>query len=153
MNANAPMNIRQVGSAHAEVLAALHETSFEQPWSAAEFARLLETPGTISLLAILEGQKPVAMILFRGTSGEAEILTLAVHPDHRRTALGTTLVEAAVEQLRGSADNLFLEVAQSNSAACALYSALGFVEVGRRTGYYLISGTRQDALVMRLDLV
>ena len=152
MSRNATVAIEQVGLAHADVLAALHETSFERPWSADEFARLLEMPGTLGLLAVLEDKSPAAMILCRYMSGEAEILTLAVHPTMRRAAIGTELVKAATGHLRKVTDSLFLEVAQSNAAACTLYAALGFIEVGRRPGYYLISGTRQDALVMRLEL-
>lgn len=152
MNSNASVVIEQAGPAHADVMAALHQTSFERPWSAKEFTRLMETPGTLGFLAVLDEKSPTAMILCRYMSGEAEILTLAVHPTMRRAAIGTELVKAATAQLRKVTDCLFLEVAEFNAAACALYAGMGFVEVGRRPGYYLTSGTRQDALVMRLDM-
>lgn len=152
MSAGASVVIERAGVAHAEVLACLHETSFERPWPVEEFARLLAMPGTLGFIASREGGVPAAMIVCRHMSGEAEVLTLVVHPAMRREAIGTALVTAATDQLRTVTDSLFLEVAESNTAGCALYTALGFVEVGRRPGYYLISGTREDALVMRADL-
>ncbi len=44
---------------------------------------------------------------------------------------------------------MFLEVATDNAPALALYTAAGFVEVGRRRRYY---AGGSDALVMRLVL-
>ena len=55
----------------------------------------------------------------------------------RRAGLGRALVEAAaLEAARSGARSLFLEVAQDNAAAAALYRGAGFVEAGRRPGYY-----------------
>jgi ribosomal-protein-alanine N-acetyltransferase len=44
---------------------------------------------------------------------------------------------------------MFLEVAEANAAARALYAAAGFAEVGRRRRYYADGG---DALVLRRGL-
>ncbi len=45
---------------------------------------------------------------------------------------------------------LWLEVAEDNDPARALYKGCGFQSVGRRAGYYLRGdGTRRDAVVMR----
>ena len=49
---------------------------------------------------------------------------------------------------------LWLEVRESNQRARALYARLGFAEVGRRRGYYPAPhATREDAIVMRLQLL
>ena len=47
---------------------------------------------------------------------------------------------------------LWLEVRPSNERACALYIREGFVEVGRRKGYYPAPDGREDALVMRRNI-
>ena len=48
---------------------------------------------------------------------------------------------------------LFLEVAEDNAAARALYATAGFAEAGRRRGYYAAAdGGRRDALLLALDL-
>ena len=41
-----------------------------------------------------------------------------------------------IEQLKGSAWELFLEVRPSNTAALALYESLGFNQLGLRPRYY-----------------
>ena len=71
-----------------DALARLHATAFEQdrPWSPEEFASLLTQPGTLLL-----GDER-AFILGRVILDEAEVLTLATHPDHRRRGLATTLL-------------------------------------------------------------
>jgi ribosomal-protein-alanine N-acetyltransferase len=51
------------------------------------------------------------------------------------------------------ATRLFLEVADDNAAALALYARAGFSEAGRRPGYYARpDGGRQDALILALNL-
>jgi ribosomal-protein-alanine N-acetyltransferase len=48
---------------------------------------------------------------------------------------------------------IFLEVDEGNAAAVGLYRSLGFVEVGRRKGYYSSGeGPGGTALVLRLQL-
>jgi ribosomal-protein-alanine N-acetyltransferase len=64
---------------------------------------------------------------------EAEILNLAVDPLWRRRGVGSALLEAVLECARGT---VFLEVAEPNSPAIALYRKQGWVDVGLRSGYY-----------------
>lgn len=126
-------------------LGALHAAAFASPWSRADLADMLASPGAFALLAEGEG-----FILCRAIAGEAEILTLAVAPAARRRGTGRALVEAAAG-VAGTlgAETLFLEVAHDNAAALALYDAAGFSRVGLRRGYY---ATGADAVVMRRAL-
>ena len=130
------------------VLAALHAQAFAAPWDAAAFADLLAQPG---VFAVVETD---GFILIRLVLDEAEILTLAVRPAARRAGLGGRLVgQGAVQAVQGGANRLFLEVAEDNAAARALYARCGFSEVGRRRGYYPSSGGgRIDALMLARDL-
>ena len=132
----------------AAALAALHAQAFAAPWSAAEFADLLSQPG------VLLGLEPDGFVLVSVVLDEAEILTLAVRPDARRQGLGRRLVErACVAAKAAGAATLFLEVAEDNAAARALYARAGFVEIGRRKAYYPgPDGRRIDALALRRDL-
>ena len=132
-----------------QVLADIHAQAFDPPWSVAEFASLLDTPGTF---AVAEDQ---GFILVRAIAGEAEIITLAVAPAARRRGLARRRIEqAVVRALALDAEALFLEVAEDNVPALGLYRGLGFEVVGRRRGYYARGGDRPpaDALVMRLAL-
>ena len=132
----------------AEGLATLHAEAFDTPWSAAAFADLLNQPG-VQLEAEADG-----FILIRTVADEAEILTLAVHPSARRRGLGARLVRAAeARAVAAGAERLFLEVAEDNAAARALYAALGFQPMGRRPRYYARpQGPAIDALLLVLNL-
>jgi [ribosomal protein S18]-alanine N-acetyltransferase len=89
--------------------------------------------------------------------GEAQILNVSVVPDARRGGLGRVLMTQFIDDARRlGAEQCFLEVRVSNTAAIALYESAGFQRVARRTGYYPVLGPddmREDALVMRLALV
>lgn len=131
-----------------QALAALHARSFTtpRPWTEAEFAGFLADP-----LAFLLIEGDAGFLLGRAVAGEAELLTFAVTPEARQRGLGRKLVSRFLYQarLRG-ADSAFLEVAEDNAPARALYAQAGFVEAGRRRRYYHApDGRAVDALVLR----
>ncbi|MDF2140643.1 ribosomal protein S18-alanine N-acetyltransferase [Paenirhodobacter sp. CAU 1674] len=133
-----------------EALAALHKRCFTtpRPWSAAEFAEFLTAP-----LCFLQGDSQ-GFVLGRVIAGEAELLTICTAPEARRQGTGRALLAqfAATAQERGG-ESAFLEVAEDNTAARALYAAAGWRESGRRRGYYHTpEGARVDALVLTLPL-
>jgi ribosomal-protein-alanine N-acetyltransferase len=100
-----------------------------------------DTDGAISGFAVL-----------RNVAGEAELLNLAVAPEHRRHGIGRQLVEAVMEHTRqNGARKLFLEVRASNAGACALYASLGFSDAGSRKNYY--HDPVENALVLSRVLV
>lgn len=127
-------------------LAAIHAEAFEAPWDAAALKALLASPGVI---AVAEDD---GFILIRFVVDEAEILTLAVRPSARRAGVGARLLDEAVVRAAAlGAERVFLEVAEGNVAARALYARRGFVEAGRRRGYYShVDGSREDALALTL---
>jgi [ribosomal protein S18]-alanine N-acetyltransferase len=84
-------------------------------------------------------------------SQTAEILTVGVVPEARRQGIATTLLADLIQAARArGAVEAFLEVRVDNAAAQGLYRREGFVEIGRRRGYY--DGGRVDAVVMRREL-
>ena len=147
-----PLTFEDAGAAAADLLAAIHETSFDRPWSAGDFAGLLAMPGTAALVAAASGSGPSGMIVFRRAAGEAEILTLAVRPDMRFSGIAAALLDEMLLRLKHTAASVFLEVAPANDAARALYRSRGFAEAGRRPGYYGARGEAGDALVLRAEL-
>jgi len=127
-------------------LARLHAAAFvmPRPWSEAEIADLLASP----LVFVL--QEPGGFLMGRVVAGEAELLTVAVDPALQGQGIGGRLVQGFVaEAAQRSADSAFLEVAEGNVAAIAAYRRAGFVQTGRRRGYYHdAAGRAVDALVM-----
>lgn len=136
-----------------EALAELHALCFTEtprPWSAAEFASLI--PDTSILLLSC----PQGFALGQIAGPEVTLLTLAVHPAHRRQGLAQRLLQDFETRARArGAIEAFLEVAETNHPARALYAALGYVGTGRRRGYYPRGSLPAiDAIVLRkaLDL-
>lgn len=147
------IDIRPVTSGAAPRLAHVHAAGFEDPWGADAIRDIIAMPGTFGLMA-MSGDDIPGFVLARVAGDEAEILTVAVAESHRRRGLGRRLIEAAAAAaIAGGANVLFLEVAEDNPAAIALYRSLGFETVGRRPGYYpRRGGAPVAALTMRLDL-
>ena len=78
-----------------------------------------------------------AFVIGQLAADEAEILSIGVSPNWQRAGLGTGLFEGLTRAARrGDAKRIFLEVADDNAPALALYRKLGFVENGRRKRYY-----------------
>lgn len=132
----------------AQALAAIHAEAFDTPWSADAFAALLAQPGVM-----LEAT-PDGFVMVQAAADEAEILTLAVRPAARRRGVATALVEMGARRAElAGAGRLFLEVAEDNLAARALYARLGFEPVGRRPRYYArANGPAVDALLLARNL-
>jgi ribosomal-protein-alanine N-acetyltransferase len=150
-----PPVIRTLHSDRAESCAAIHAQSFAHPWSPAEFETLLSSKTTIGAAAIDAASDELrGFALSRVAADEAEILTIAVHGPHRSRGIGRTLMTDTLSRLAAlHVRSLFLEVEQSNRPAIALYSHMGFREVGQRRGYYQSKReSAATALVLRKDL-
>lgn len=150
------VNIQACGLESAALLAALHEAAFvgqsDEVWSEKSLRELLAMPGALALLA-LQGGQPAGFILLRQAADEAEIITLAVQPQLRRLGVARRLLMVGLDKMRGrGAQRCFLEVAEDNAAARALYASAGFAEAGRRLGYYRsTAGASRDAILMRKE--
>lgn len=85
---------------------------------------------------------------------EMHLLNLTVAPAWQGRGHGRMMLDALVRHGRlRNARSLWLEVRESNERARAIYERYGFVEVGRRRGYYPAPRfTREDAIVMSFDL-
>jgi len=147
------MILRPAFVGDAAILAALHAQAFEKPWTADEIAALIDGLGAYAF-AVQAPEEPAGFILCRAVADEAEILTLATAPAHRRRGVAQALLRAAMDgaTARG-ARAMFLEVAADNPAAVALYRQAGFAQVGARRGYYERKNDAVDALVLRRDLL
>jgi len=149
-----PVRFERLSAADADLLAALHAECFDNPWTAEDFRQLLAMPGGLAVAAA-EGSEPVAFVLTRRAADEAEIVTIGTRPFARRRGAARQLLTRQFAELAAAGVRMaFIEVATSNAAARALYAALGFTEAGLRRSYYQRgNGYREDAVVMRKDLV
>lgn len=130
-----------------EELARIHGEAFAptRGWSESEFADLLMQK-TVDLHS-----HPDGFALVQTVAGESELLTIAVVPKSQRQGIASALLQDWLKSTK--ADYAFLEVAEDNHAAIALYERHGFAVCGRRKGYYARPDhTKVDAVLMRFAI-
>lgn len=150
--------IAPLGALDLDRAAALHAESFtpfgERIWTRQELAELMALPGVAGLLLQVDGHD-AGFAVCQVAADEAELLTLAVRPAHRRQGGARLLLAAVIDHVRREgARALFLEVGVDNPAARSLYESQGFYAVGERRAYYQRGeAPPADGVVMRLNLI
>ena len=142
----------ELSAEHIDPVAELEQLCFSHPISKKNLETLLV--GGIGKGFVSVDTKNGKIAAYGGVivaAGEAQVLNVATHPDHRRSGLGRAIMSRITEYsaLRG-AEYITLEVRESNSPAIALYSSMGFHEVGRIKGYYKTPS--EDALILKKEL-
>jgi [ribosomal protein S18]-alanine N-acetyltransferase len=130
-------------------IAELETAAFSDPWSLASFESVLAEPAAYMAVARdAAGGDVVGYVVAWFAADEGEIANLAVREPTRRRGIGAALLDGAlVEGGRRGAENIYLEVRESNDAARRLYASRGFEEIGRRRRYY--KRPVEDAIVLR----
>ena len=99
------------------------------------------------------GEPLASFAVLRTSDMDAEVLTVATDPARRGAGLAGRVLQAArAECERWALRDIFLEVAEDNADARALYKRLGFQPIGRRPGYYVRAGGRMAAVTYGLSL-
>ena len=132
---------------------ALEESVYPFPWTRGNFLDSLASGYTAWTLNRIEGDLVGYCVAMFGAD-EMHLLNITVAPSWRRLGHARRLFDELVAVCRQRpADRLWLEVRESNRTAQEVYRRLGFVAAGMRRGYYPApAGTREDAIVMTLDL-
>ena len=144
------MKMTMMTSNHVPQIAALEKLCFSDPWSEGSIAAELNNPLSCWLVAEHEGAV-LGYIGSQSVCGEADMMNVAVHPEHRRKGIAEALVTALIQTLRrNDVMSLTLEVRISNEPAKKLYEKLGFLQAGCRKNYY--RHPKEDALILRKEL-
>ena len=132
-----------------EQVVALDQMSFSLPWPPRSFQfELTDNPASRCWVADLDG-RVVGMVVAWLIVDEIHIATIATHPDFRKQGIGKKLLSFSLQSAKDEgALTSFLEVRESNEAALMMYDKFGYVESGRREGYYKDNG--EDAILMSL---
>ena len=133
------------------VMASAFGTQFGEAWTESQCLGVVSMPG--SHLIIARRDSAVGFALSRVIIDECELMLLAVNAESQRAGVGRDLLDTIIADARAAkVASVFLEVRSGNSAV-TLYLSAGFVEVGRRRGYYRGPfGETFDALTYRLSL-
>lgn len=120
---------------------------FARPWDRAQWRRELELEHA-RVLAGWVGTQLVALACVWSVTEAWELQRIAVDPARRGQGLGRDLLDRALEMAAAEgATEMWLEVARHNSAARALYAAVGFEKIAERPAYY--TQPPHDALIFR----
>lgn len=128
---------------------------FTRPWSEVSFRSLIAAEHVVFFVAEVTGDDGERLLAGHGTLmklvDEAELTTLAVHPDFRGRGIGSALLDRILDAaVDARIRTVFLEVRASNEVAISLYRTRGFRHVGVRRQYY--DRPTEDALVLRIRL-
>jgi ribosomal-protein-alanine N-acetyltransferase len=143
--------VRPAAATDVPGVVAIEREAFTQPWNRASFVDLVSAPEAIFLVADGQDGALAAFAIVYVAADQSELANLAVAKRARGNGLGRHVLEKVMESARArGARHMFLEVRESNAAAQALYTSVGFHAVARRRHYY--QEPVEDALVLRLDL-
>ena len=134
---------------HVQQIAELEKVCFSDPWSVHSISGELNNPLSLWVVAT-DNHKVVGYVGSQSVLGWSDMMNLAVDPAYRKQGIGRMLVNELIRRLKtNQVTCLTLEVRVSNLPAVNLYRSLGFVEVGRRPGYY--HNPKEDALILRKE--
>lgn len=143
-NPSTPL-ITPLAVAHAADMAALHLLCFpEKPWDASFFQAQLSHKGVA--YGILLNQKLISFLLAQVVEDEAELLTIATHPQYQKQGWAQRLLSAFLAE--STFEKCYLEVRHTNGPAISLYARVGFIKKNVRKAYYTTEGgASEDALI------
>ena len=132
-----------------EQIAAIEAASMPNPWKVPSYIEAINSDHAFIIVAMDE-KKVAGFSVFYLTPPEAELPDIVVEKSYRGQGLGKQLLEyAATELTSKNIDTIFLEVRESNAPARALYTKMGFEEIGKRKYFY--SNPVEDAICMRKE--
>lgn len=149
---------------HLEAIMQLEQAAYPLPWSRNSFSAIIQQQGGNSgqyeVQLLWQQTQPHApknlcgyFVALLGIE-EVHLLNLAVHPQHQHKGCARLLLQHLCNHARQhQAQHLWLEVRQSNTRTCNIYSRFGFQTIAIRKNYYPTpTGEREHAIVMCMNL-
>ncbi|MDE2048878.1 MAG: ribosomal protein S18-alanine N-acetyltransferase [Betaproteobacteria bacterium] len=145
-------DLRPMELSDLDTVSRIEQAAYAFPWSRGNFADSLDAG--YDARCAWDGRTLLGYYVCMPVLDEMHLLNLTVALSYQGKGWGRWLLgEVHAAAQRAGAGALWLEVRPSNHAAIRLYERHGFARVGVRRAYYPAAGaTREDALLMRLDL-
>ena len=155
-----PISLRPARAEDAAALARVDAATSTQPWTDATFRAELEHPERVYVVAGAGADDDDAaagdeapnrdgeVVGYAGLAflaGDAHVMGIAVLPSAQGRGVGRLLLTAVCRAAAEADAAMTLEVRPSNEVARHLYRSVGFIEAGRRPGYY---PDGEDALIL-----
>ncbi|MFS0738466.1 GNAT family N-acetyltransferase [Sphingomonas sp. 1P06PA] len=148
-----PADARDLGDVM-RLMGEAFDPAWGEAWTRGQCLGILGLPGVWLSIVRNAACGPAGFALSRIVLDEAELLLLGVAPRSRGQGIGGALLAETlrIAAARG-AERLHLEVRDGNGAI-RLYESAGFIEVGRRRGYYRgADGKSFDAITLSRTLI
>ena len=146
----APEGMRPMNEDDLAQVLSIEESIYSFPWTRGIFRDCLFVG--YSCWVYEKDEQVIAYSILSIAADEAHILTVVVAPEHQGKGVGRMMMTFMMDVARTRfVDKVFLEVRPSNERAIALYTSMGFKEVGVRPGYYPAEGGREDAIVLSIE--
>ncbi len=162
------MNLYKAQKQHSSLLAQLYHSCFDNDiWQEKDFETKLNFPHILFLIAENNAKKPLGLLCYQYSldnnqetkdNNEAEIILIGTHRKFTRKGIASHLLQGLQRGIgltqatdkRIIWQNIFLDVAEDNLAAIALYHKHGYQTYGKRPCYYpRAQGKKIDALLMK----
>ena len=142
------MTVIPMAQSHIAAVAALEQTCFSEPWSAAALAEELTNPHAVFRVAV-EGDTLLGYAGMHHLVDEGFVTNVAVSPAARRRGVARALLaELAAYGRENALYRITLEVRVGNTAARTLYESEGYTLDGVRPGFY--RAPTEDAAIYSL---
>ncbi|WP_330926541.1 ribosomal protein S18-alanine N-acetyltransferase [Candidatus Sororendozoicomonas aggregata] len=133
-------------------VAVIEKAAGSHPWRTSHFIDSLKSRHCCQVAVMnntIVGQGVMMLV-----ADEAHLLILSVHGGFQGQGIGKAILRQLTEKAQQcEVRSFFLEVRESNTTARQLYANEGFNEIGRRRGYYPLSGgLSEDAIVMAMEI-
>lgn len=129
----------------------IERSVYEFPWTWGNFSDSMRAG--YSCWTCREAGALVGYCIIMAAAEEAHLLNLSISSDFQGRGYGRRLLAHVIRVAHmHSAKLLFLEVRPSNVPARELYARCGFRQIGTRRDYYPAHKSREDALVLAIDV-
>jgi [ribosomal protein S18]-alanine N-acetyltransferase len=144
--------LRDMTAADLPAVLAMEEELFApDTWTAAMYLDELRRTDTRHYLVAVEEEQVVGYAGLIAYPDEAHIATIGVTGARQHEGIGALLLDTLLAEADTRSQVVLLEVRADDEATQAFYRRRGFIEIGRRRGYYQPSGT--DAVVMSREVL
>lgn len=150
--------IEPLNHSHIAELVNIEQQAHVTPWSEKIINQSFSNRShNVGLFKVTKGQYTLIGYYFsEHIAGEVSLENICVANEYQGRGLSKVLMANLVEHSASlGAEDIWLEVRASNTAAIALYEAFGFAQQGVRKQYYVIPETdlKEDALTMKLSVI
>ena len=133
------------------VVSDIEQRSTPHPWRPAHFSDSIKS-GYQCIVAEYEN-RVIGHAVVMTAMDQADLLIITIDQLFQGKGFGTALLNQVMDiASQKNCTTLLLEVRQSNNKAFNLYLDKGFSEIGIRKNYYPAGDSREDAIIMAMDL-